>query len=106
MLHSIWLRVNFRCPLGASVISFVVGTPGSGPYHIFFLALLSKFYKILFSNFLRMVNVLAYLGIYTCLIIRLEKAMAADSSTLTWKIPWMEEPGGLRSMGSLGVGHY
>ena len=34
-----------------------------------------------------------------------EKAMATYSSTLTWKIPWMEEPGRLRSMGSLGVGH-
>ena len=31
-----------------------------------------------------------------------EKAMAPHSSTLTWKIPWMEEPGGLQSMGSLG----
>ena len=29
----------------------------------------------------------------------LEKEMAAHSSTLTWKIPWMEEPGGLQSMG-------
>ena len=27
--------------------------------------------------------------------------MAPDSSPLAWKIPWMEEPGGLRSMGSL-----
>ena len=27
------------------------------------------------------------------------------SSPLAWKIPWMEEPGGLQSMGSLGVGH-
>ena len=25
--------------------------------------------------------------------------------TLAWKIPWMEEPGRLQSMGSLGVGH-
>ena len=31
--------------------------------------------------------------------------MATHSSTLTWKIPWMEEPGGLQSMGSLRVGH-
>ena len=29
-----------------------------------------------------------------------EKAMATYSSTLAWKIPWMEEPGGLQSMGS------
>ena len=31
--------------------------------------------------------------------------MAPHSSTLAWKMPWMEEPGGLQSMGSLGVGH-
>ena len=31
--------------------------------------------------------------------------MAPHSSTLAWKIPWMEEPGALQSMGSLGVGH-
>ena len=35
----------------------------------------------------------------------LEKVMATHSSTLAWKIPWMEEPGGLQSMGSLRVGH-
>ena len=29
----------------------------------------------------------------------------AHSSTLAWQIPWMEEPGGLQSMGSLRVGH-
>ena len=34
-----------------------------------------------------------------------EKAMAPYSSTLAWKIPWMGEPGGLQSMGSLGVRH-
>ena len=31
-------------------------------------------------------------------------AMATHSSTLVWKIPWMEEPSRLQSMGSLGVG--
>ena len=31
--------------------------------------------------------------------------MAPYSSTLAWKIPWMEEPGRLQSMGSLRVGH-
>ena len=35
----------------------------------------------------------------------LEKAMAPHSSTPAWKIPWMEEPGRLQSMGSLRVGH-
>ena len=34
-----------------------------------------------------------------------EKAMAPHSSTLAWKIPWTEKPGGLQSMGSLRVGH-
>ena len=29
----------------------------------------------------------------------LEKEMATHSTTLAWKIPWMEEPGGLQSMG-------
>ena len=32
-------------------------------------------------------------------------AIAPHSSTLAWKIPWTEEPGGLQSMGSLQVGH-
>ena len=36
---------------------------------------------------------------------RMEEGMATHSSTLAWKIPWMEEPGGLQSMGSLRVGH-
>ena len=36
----------------------------------------------------------------------LEKEMATHSSTLTWKIPWTEEPGGLPSMGSQRVRHY
>ena len=37
--------------------------------------------------------------------IHAEKATAPDSSTLAWKIPWTEEPGGLQSMDSLRVGH-
>ena len=36
-------------------------------------------------------------ALVTCV---LEKAMVSHSSTLAWKIPWMEEPGRLRSMGS------
>ena len=34
----------------------------------------------------------------------LEKEMATHSSIHTWKIPWMEEPGGLQSLGSQRVG--
>ena len=35
----------------------------------------------------------------------LEKEMATHSSILAWNIPWIEEPGGLQSMGSQRVGH-
>ena len=34
-----------------------------------------------------------------------EKEMATHSSILVWRIPWTEEPGGLQSMESQGVGH-
>ena len=40
-----------------------------------------------------------YLGTFS------EKAMTPHSSTLAWKIPWVEEPGGLPSMGSRRIGH-
>ena len=35
----------------------------------------------------------------------LEKEMATHSSILAWRIPWMEEPGRLQSMGSQSMGH-
>ena len=35
----------------------------------------------------------------------LEKEMATHSTTLSWRIPWREEPGRLQSMGSQRVGH-
>ena len=38
-------------------------------------------------------------------LLLLEKAMAPHSSTLAWKLPWMEKPGGLQSMGSHRDGH-
>ena len=44
-------------------------------------------------------------GIEATRVVPSEKAMAPHSSTLAWKIPWTEEPGGLQSMGSLRVGH-
>jgi len=43
-----------------------------------------------------------YICFYTAYV---EKAMAPHSSTLAWKIPWVEEPGRLQSMGSLTVRH-
>ena len=35
----------------------------------------------------------------------LEKGMAIHSSSLAWRIPWTEEPGGLQVIGSQRVGH-
>ena len=35
----------------------------------------------------------------------LEKGMATHSSILAWRVPWMEEPGRLQSMGLQRVGH-
>ena len=35
----------------------------------------------------------------------LEKEIETESSTIAWKIPWIEEPGRLQSMGSKRVGH-
>ena len=46
-----------------------------------------------------------FLKIKTCLYWVTEKALATHSSTLAWKIPWMQEPGRLQSMGSQRVGH-
>ena len=54
---------------------------------------------------LSLVKLEGYVSDYPSLHGLEEKAMATHSSTLAWKIPWMEEPGRLQSMGSLGVGH-
>ena len=45
----------------------------------------------------------SYLPMIAC---QSEKAMAPHSSTFAWKIPWMEEPGRLQTMGSLRVGNF
>ena len=42
---------------------------------------------------------------HLCVGAKLEEEMAAHSSVLAWRILWTEEPGGLPSMGSQGVGH-
>ena len=48
-----------------------------------------------------------YLVIFISLLLPhwMEKTMAPHSSTLAWKIPWLEEPSRLKAMGSQGVGH-
>ena len=51
------------------------------------------------------INTIQTMKYYSALRRNSEKAMAPPSSTLAWNIPWTEEPGRLRSMGSLRVGH-
>ena len=46
-----------------------------------------------------------FISKFPYLDILMENALATHSSTLDWKIPWMEAPGWLQSMGSLIVGH-
>ena len=51
--------------------------------------------------FILLMSQLYYIGMYLLLPL----SMVNNSSTLAWKIPWMEEPDRLQSMGLLGVGH-
>ena len=62
---------------------------------MFLISLIVLFitFCLFFISFRSLLNMLA------------EKAMGPHSSTLAWKIPWMEEAGRLQSMGSLKVGH-
>ena len=46
------------------------------------------------------------ISFYALVIRNLEKEMATHSSILAWRILWMEDPGGLPSMGSRRVGHH
>ena len=68
-----------------------------------------SYYKILAIFFILCITFsvlfIFYLVVYTAWSAFPEKAMAPHSSTLAWKIPWMEEPGELQSMGSHRVGH-
>ena len=57
------------------------------------------------SKHLRMCGLIDLCRLICLLVPPMEKTMAPHSSTLVWKIPWMEEPGGLQSMGLLRVGH-
>ena len=52
-----------------------------------------------------MITVTISLFLFYVLVSDVEKAMATHSSTFAWKIPQVEEPDRLQSMGSLRVGH-
>ena len=58
-----------------------------------------------YTSFIVLVRYLLLYKILNCTFLGSEKARAPHSSTLAWKIPWTEEPGGLQSMGLLRVGH-
>jgi len=83
-LHYVSLRGNLL--INFFIIPMSSKTPGQ--QHIF------RVISIQSSHFFLLISSLAT-----------EKAMATHSSTLAWKIPWTEEPGGLPSMGSHRVGH-
>ena len=63
------------------------------------------FFTVNPSGFQERVEIITGVYFYRILLVILEKAMAPHSSTLAWKIPWMEEPGRLQTMGSRRVGH-
>ena len=58
------------------------------------------------QSLLNVLSNLPYFWFRQPLIYFPEKAGAPHSSTLAWKLPWTEEPGGLQSMASLRVGHH
>ena len=60
---------------------------------------------MVFSLFILIHILSTYFIRYLLITSFLEKAMAPHSSTLAWKIPWTEKPGGLHSMESWRVGH-
>ena len=73
-------------------------------FNVLFLSLALIYFEVIGMNGLREVSDSVFIASSTQL--SLEKAMAPHSSTLAWKIPWLEEPGGLQSMGLGRVGHY
>ena len=60
---------------------------------------------ILYINTLSNVWYAHVLSHFTGCLLIFSALMATHSSILAWKIPWMEEPGRLHSMGSQRVGH-
>ena len=80
------------------------GLPGSSILGIFQARVLEWVAIAFAEKHLRHTNKITHL-FYPTIYIESEKAMATHSSTLAWKIPWMEGSGGLQSMGSLGVKH-
>ena len=62
-------------------------------------------YKIVSFLGIFLINTTTAITYFTFTFLLLEKEMAIHSGTLAWKIPWMEKPDRLQSMGSQRVGH-
>ena len=96
------------CPSGVSASGSVSGTVDACPPHTpapnLFHEVTCKQARVSFGSWAQQPVLLSrLLGSAHCVLA--EKAMAPHSSTLAWKIPWTEEPGGLLSVGSHRVGH-
>ena len=86
-------------------INLLVFLPGFQIYQSFSLTFRIKWHFMFFMGW--PLFIVTYSSpIHSTYSLYLEKAMAPHSSTLAWKIPWMEEPGRLQSMGAQRVGHY
>ena len=86
-----------------NILSMAVVSRGpvcSGPH-----LLVSPSYSALASLTVKVPGVLVSVLALLCSLLGKAKAMAAHSSTLSWRVPRTEEPGGLQSMGSLRVGY-
>ena len=89
----IYLRYIRRCGITDSIILCLS-----------FWRTAKLFWKVATQIYTPMSNV-QQLHFFYFLTNTLEMAMAPHSSTLAWKTPWTEEPGGLQSRGSRRVGH-
>ena len=99
-----WCCVQGACMVPCFCSQPPAFAPGASEWLLGFLASLC-----LLSRICPTAHTCSYSSCHTCRCVLLlketEKAMAPHSSTLAWKTPWTEEPGGLQSMGSLRVGH-
>ena len=97
----------YNCPIGSASMIFSIFTvlqPSLKSNVSIFLSTKKKL-CIQEQSLLNVLSNLPYFWFRQPLIYFLEKAVVPHSSTLAWKLPWMEEPGGLQSMGSLRVGY-
>ena len=74
---------------------------------LIYFSLIMSYFNVFFSGWSKRHIVISWDPAYVCVCLGLilEKEMATHSSILSWRIPWIEEPGGLQSMGSQTVGH-